>query len=67
VLAEPVTAFRMAGESLSMTGFERQFEEHAANAREHGAGEPLAVAANVVASRAIVLAYKAMRALRRSA
>jgi GT2 family glycosyltransferase len=65
VLDEPVTAFRMAGESLSMTGFERQFEEHAQNAREHGAGEPLAVAANVAVSRLIVLAYRAMRALRR--
>jgi GT2 family glycosyltransferase len=65
VLDEPVTAFRMAGESLSMTGFERQFEEHAQNAREHGAGEPLAVAANVAVSRLIVLAYRAMRVLRR--
>lgn len=65
VLDEPVTAFRMAGGSLSMTGFERQFEEHAQNAREHGDGEPLAVAANVAVSRLIVLAYRAMRALRR--
>lgn len=65
VLDEPVTAFRMAGQSLSMTGFERQFEEHAQNAREHGAGHPFAVAANVAVSRAIVLAYRAMRALRR--
>ena len=64
VLDEPVTAFRMAGESLSMTGFERQFEEHAQNAREHGSGEPLAVAANVAVSRAIVLAYRAMRLVR---
>jgi glycosyltransferase involved in cell wall biosynthesis len=65
VLDEPVAAFRMAGESLSMTGFERQFEEHVQNAREHGRGAPLAVAANVVVSRLIVLAYRAMRALRR--
>jgi glycosyltransferase involved in cell wall biosynthesis len=65
VLDEPVTAFRMAGDSLSMTGFERQFEEHAQNAREHGAGEPLAVAANVAVSRLIVLAYRAIRLLRR--
>jgi GT2 family glycosyltransferase len=65
VLDEPVTAFRMAGESLSMTGFERQFEEHAQNAREHGQGEPLAVAANVAVSRLIVLAYRAMRLARR--
>jgi glycosyltransferase involved in cell wall biosynthesis len=65
VLDDPVTAFRMAGESLSMTGFERQFEEHAQNAREHGQGEPLAVAANVAVSRLIVLAYRAMRLARR--
>jgi glycosyltransferase involved in cell wall biosynthesis len=65
VLDEPVAAFRMAGESLSMTGFERQFEEHARNAREHGAGEPLAVAANVAVSRLIVLVYRALRLARR--
>jgi glycosyltransferase involved in cell wall biosynthesis len=64
VLDEPVTAFRMAGQSLSMTGFERQFEEHAQNAREHGGGHPFAVAANVAVSRAIVLAYRAMRLVR---
>jgi glycosyltransferase involved in cell wall biosynthesis len=65
VLDEPVAAFRMAGESLSMTGFERQFEEHARNAREHGDGHPVAVAANLAVSRLIVLAYRAMRLLRR--
>jgi glycosyltransferase involved in cell wall biosynthesis len=64
VIDEPVTAFRMAGESLSMTGFERQFEEHAQNAREHGRGHPFAVAANAAVSRVIVLAYRGMRALR---
>jgi GT2 family glycosyltransferase len=65
VLDEPVAAFRMAGESLSMTGFERQFEEHAQNAREHGQGHAPAVAANLAVSRLIVLAYRAMRLLRR--
>jgi glycosyltransferase involved in cell wall biosynthesis len=64
VLDEPVAAFRMAGDSLSMTGFERQFEEHAQNAREHGSGEPLAVAANIAVSRLIVLIYRAMKAVR---
>ena len=29
VIDRPLAAFRMAGDSLSMTGFERQFEEHA--------------------------------------
>jgi glycosyltransferase involved in cell wall biosynthesis len=66
VLDEPLAAFRMAGESLSMTGFQQQFEEHAQNAREHGHGHPLAVAANRVTSRLIVLAYRAMRLARRS-
>ena len=65
VLDEPLTAFRMAGESLSMTGFQRQFEEHTQNAREHGAGHRFAVAANVAVSRLIVLAYRAMRMARR--
>jgi glycosyltransferase involved in cell wall biosynthesis len=65
VIDEPLTAFRMADDSLSMTGFERQFEEHARNAREHGKGHPLAVGANVAISRLIVFAYRAMRATRR--
>jgi glycosyltransferase involved in cell wall biosynthesis len=64
VLREPLATFRMAGETLSLTGFEGQFAEHARNAREHGAGHPLAVAVNVAASRAIVWAYRAA-ALRR--
>jgi glycosyltransferase involved in cell wall biosynthesis len=67
VLDEPVAAFRMAGESLSMTGFERQFREHAQNARERGRREHLvAVAANGFVSRAIILVYRLMRALRRA-
>lgn len=61
---ETLTAFRMAEGSLSMSGFERQFEEHAQNAREHGSGHPLAVAVNGVASRGIVAAYRALRELR---
>jgi GT2 family glycosyltransferase len=65
VLDAPLATFRMAGESLSLTGFEAQFAEHAVNAREHGAGHPLAVALNRGASRAIVLTYRAMQRLRR--
>lgn len=64
VIDEPLSAFRMAGESLSMTGFEEQFAEHARNARENGAGHPFAVALNAAVSRLIVLAYRAMRARR---
>ena len=62
VLDEPLSAFTMAGESLSMTGFERQFAEHAQNAREHGDGHPWAVRANQVMSRLIVLVYRVLRA-----
>jgi glycosyltransferase involved in cell wall biosynthesis len=64
VVDAPLACFRMAEGSLSMTGFERQFREHETNAREHGAGHPLAVAANAAMSRAIVAAYRAMRAVR---
>jgi glycosyltransferase involved in cell wall biosynthesis len=60
----PLACFRMAEGSLSMSGFERQFEEHLQNAREHGDGHRLAVGANAAMSRAIVLAYRAMRAVR---
>jgi GT2 family glycosyltransferase len=63
-LDRPLAAFRMAEGSLSMTGFEQQFAEHALNAREHGAGHPVAVGANQVVSRAIVLAYRLMRLVR---
>jgi glycosyltransferase involved in cell wall biosynthesis len=62
--APPLATFRMAGESLSLTGFETQFVEHAANAREHGDGHLFAVALNRGASRAIVLAYRGMARVR---
>ena len=65
VLDRDLAAFRMEAGSLSMTGFERQFEEHAENARVHGAGHPLPVAVNIVLSRLIVLAYRGMRYARR--
>ena len=64
VIDAPLACFRMAEGSLSMSGFERQFAEHEQNAREHGAGHPIAVAANAASSRAIVAAYRAMRAVR---
>jgi glycosyltransferase involved in cell wall biosynthesis len=61
---DALASFRMAEGSLSMSGFERQFVEHAQNAREHGEGHRLAVAANRVSSRAIVVAYRLLRGLR---
>lgn len=64
VIDAPLACFRMAGDSLSMTGFEKQFAEHEQNAREHGEGHRVAVAVNAATSRAIVAAYRAMRAVR---
>jgi glycosyltransferase involved in cell wall biosynthesis len=64
VIDEPLAGFRMAEGSLSMSGFETQFAEHAQNAREHGAGHPFAVAANRAASALIVAIYRVMRRLR---
>ena len=64
MLDRDLAEFRMAEGSLSMSGFERQFAEHAEQARRHGVGHRGAVAANQVLSRAIVLAYRTMRAAR---
>ncbi|HZO59460.1 MAG TPA: glycosyltransferase family 2 protein [Solirubrobacterales bacterium] len=64
VIDAPLAGFRMAEGSLSMSGFESQFAEHAQNAREHGAGHPVAVAANRVASALIVAIYRMLRRLR---
>ncbi len=66
VIDRDLAAFTMAEGTLSMAGFEGQFAEHAGQARAHGAGHPFAVAANSVVSRAIVLCYRLLRALRRS-
>ena len=65
VLDRPLAVFRMAEGSLSMSGFDRQFAEHADIAREHGDGHRAAVLANLATSRAIVATYAGMRALRR--
>jgi glycosyltransferase involved in cell wall biosynthesis len=67
VLERELAAFRMDEGSLSMSGFERQFAEHLEQARRHGDGHPVAVAANEVMSRLIVLVYRAMRAARGAA
>ncbi len=67
VLARDLACFRMAEGSLSMAGFERQFREHAEQARRHGDGHRGPVLANQLLSRAIVLAYRAMRTARLAA
>jgi len=65
VIERDLASFRMAADSLSMTGFEGQFREHAEVARLHGGGHRLAVAANATISRLIVAFYRLMRLTRR--
>ncbi len=65
VLHRYLAAFRMVEGTLSMSGFETQFAEHAEQARRHGQGHRGAVALNQALSRGIVLTYRAMRAGRR--
>jgi glycosyltransferase involved in cell wall biosynthesis len=64
VLDRDLACFRMVEGTLSMSSFERQFSEHAAQARAHGAGHPIAVAVNQAMSRLIVLVYQGLRAMR---
>jgi glycosyltransferase involved in cell wall biosynthesis len=64
VVDDYLASFRMSEGSLSMGNFERQFAEHAQNAREHGAGHPGAVRVNAALSRGIVATYAVMRRLR---
>jgi len=66
VLRRYLSSFRMVEGTLSMEGFERQFAEHSEVARKHGEGHRLAVTANAVISRLIVLVYRAFRARRRT-
>lgn len=60
-----IASFRMGEGSLSITGFERQFEEHAQNARENGEGHRVAVAVNQIMSRAIIATYRSIMLWRR--
>jgi glycosyltransferase involved in cell wall biosynthesis len=64
ILDLDLASFRMAEGSLSMSGFQLQFSEHAEQARRHGHGHAIAVAVNQLMSRAIVLTYRGMRRLR---
>lgn len=57
-----LAAFRMVDGTLSMTGFERQFEEHARIARSHARGyEVIAAGMNAILSRVIVMIYRVMQ------
>jgi glycosyltransferase involved in cell wall biosynthesis len=64
VLDRELACFRMAEGTLSMSNFERQFAEHAEQARLHGAGHPVPVVINQAMSRLILLAYQALRVAR---
>lgn len=64
ILHQPLAQFRMSGESLSLTGYDRQFIEHATNAVENGRGYPIPVLVNRVLSRLIIEIYR--QAIRRN-
>jgi glycosyltransferase involved in cell wall biosynthesis len=64
ILDRDLACFRMMEGTLSMSNFERQFAEHAEQARAHGAGHPVAVAVNQAMSRLIVLVYRSLRTIR---
>jgi len=55
-----VAYFRMGDDSLSITGFEDQFVEHAQNAKDNGQGHRIAVGVNQFMSRAIVFVYRSI-------
>ena len=66
ILKRDLAVFSMAEGTKSMTGFDEQFSEHAEQARAHGEGYPLSVAANLVVSQLIVIAYRLLRVFRGS-
>jgi glycosyltransferase involved in cell wall biosynthesis len=55
-----IARFRMGDDSLSITGFEDQFVEHAQNAKDNGDGHRVAVGVNQLMSRAIVFVYRSI-------
>jgi len=66
ILPRDLAVFAMAEGTKSMTGFDKQFSEHAEQARAHGQGHAIAVAANSVVSQLIVIAYRLLRFIRRA-
>ena len=66
ILQRDLAVFAMAEGTKSMTGFDKQFSEHAEQARAHGQGHRFAVAANAVVSQLIIATYRLLRSARRS-
>ena len=66
ILRRYLSSFRMVEGTLSMSGFERQFEEHVECARTRGGDHRLAVTANALVSRGIVACYKLFRLFARA-
>ena len=64
ILRRYLASFRMVEGTLSMSGFQEQFREHAEQARRHGDGHRAAVFLNQAISGGIVAIYEAMRWLR---
>jgi glycosyltransferase involved in cell wall biosynthesis len=58
ILHRPLAQFRMSGATLSLTGYDRQFAEHAINAAENGQGYRIPVLINRVLSRLIIEIYR---------
>jgi glycosyltransferase involved in cell wall biosynthesis len=65
IVDQPLAAFRMQEGTLSMSGFQQAFAEHAKVARQHGAGHPVAVAVNSGMSRLIVVVYEILALVRK--
>jgi glycosyltransferase involved in cell wall biosynthesis len=64
ILRRYLASFRMTEGTLSMSGFETQFREHAEQARRHGDGHRAAVALNRAISAGIAGTYGVMRRIR---
>ena len=61
ILDRDIATFTMEEGSLSMSGFEDQFDEHVECAERHGSGHRLAVFGNRAISRGIVAVYRTLR------
>jgi GT2 family glycosyltransferase len=65
ILRRELACFRMTETTLSMGGFERQFQEHQEIAARYGMNHRAAVAVNRFMSRSIVSVYRLLRLRRR--